>query len=405
MTNTKRAYRFFAACTLLSLAANFAHPVTPALIQQRGFGDYMFGVALAAMMVMNFLTSPFWGRMVNYVSSRRVALICCAGYAVGQAMFGLATTEAMMIGARMFAGMFTGGAFTSLLTYLVNTSPEESRSRYLLILATLQTVAGAFGYFVGGMLGEISLNLAIIAQAITLAACGVIFYFMWDEDSTTTLKDVKPTQLFKEANPLASFVAGRSIMTPVFVVLFAVCALASLGGVAFDQSFNYYLRAQLGLSSGYNGAIKAVIGLVSLAANLTVGAWIMKKTDLRRSSVYVYLLCSLSTLSVILIGAVIPFMVANVLYFGFLAVSVPLTQSLVADRARGKDSNLVMGFYGGLRSLGGIFGSLMAGLLYTVGPKLPFVLGFASFVLATLAAGYYYVLSRRGEAAAAALSR
>ncbi len=405
MKDNKRAFRFFAGCTLLSLAANFAHPVTPALIQQRGFGDYMFGVALAAMMVMNFLTSPFWGRMVNYISSRRVALICCAGYAVGQAMFGLATSEAMMIGARMFAGLFTGGAFTSLLTYLVNTSPDESRSRYLLILATLQTVAGAFGYFVGGMLGEINLGLAIIAQAISLAACGVIFYCMWDEDATTTLKDVKPVKLFKEANPLAAFLAGRSMMTPIFVTLFAVCALASLGGVAFDQSFNYYLRAQLGLSSGYNGVIKAIIGFVCLAANLTLGAWIMKKTDLRRSSITVYLLCSAAMLAVIFTNAMIPFLVANIVYFGFLAISVPLTQSLVADRARGKDSNLIMGYYGGLRSLGGIFGSLMAGFLYTVGPKLPFVLGFASFVLATLAATYYYVLSRRGEAAAAALNR
>jgi DHA1 family multidrug resistance protein-like MFS transporter len=404
MKDNKRAYRFFAACTLLSLAANFAHPVTPALIQQRGFGDYMFGVALAAMMVMNFLTSPFWGRMVNYISSRRVALICCTGYAVGQAMFGLATSEGMMIGARMFAGMFTGGAFTSLLTYLVNTSPEESRSRYLLILATLQTVAGAFGYFVGGMLGEISLSLAIIAQAIALGACGVIFYFMWDEDSTTTLKDVKPIKLFKEANPLSAFLAGRSMMTPIFVTLFVVCALASLGSVAFDQSFNYYLRAQLGLSSGYNGVIKAIIGFVCLAANLTVGAWIMKKTDLRRSSIYVYLLCSSAMLAVIFTSAVIPFIAANVLYFGFLAISVPLTQSLVADRARGKDSNLVMGYYGGLRSLGGIFGSLSAGFLYTIGPKLPFVLGFSAFVLATLASVYYYVLSRRDETAAAQLS-
>lgn len=395
MTDANRALRFFAACTLLSLAANFAHPVTPALIQQRGFGDYMFGIALAAMMVMNFLTSPFWGRMVTYVSSRRVALICCTGYAVGQAMFGLATSEAMMIGARMFAGMFTGGAFTSLLTYLVNTSPEESRSRYLLTLATLQTVAGAFGYFVGGMLGELSLNLAIIAQSVTLAACGVIFYFMWDEDSTTTLRQVRSSQVLKEANPLAAFVAGRSIVTPLLVVLFAVCALASLGGVAFDQSFNYYLRAQLGLSSGYNGAIKGVIGFVCLAVNATIGAWVVKKTDISRSSIAVYLLCSVAILIVILVNSMVLFLAANVLYFGVLAISVPLTQSLVADRARGSESNLVMGFYGGLRSLGGIFGSLMAGFLYTVGPKLPFVLGLVSFLLATAASGYYYVLSRR----------
>jgi DHA1 family multidrug resistance protein-like MFS transporter len=379
------------------MAANFAHPVTPTIIQQRGFGDYMFGVALAAMMTVNFLFSPFWGKMVSYLSSRRIILICSLGYAVGQAMFGMATTERMMISARMFAGMFTGGAFTALLTYLVNTSPDETRSKYLIVAATIQTVAGAFGYFVGGMLGEIDVRFAIIAQVVTLSGCGALFYLTCENDATANLRVIKPGALFKEANPLTAFLAGRKIMTPLFVALFAVCALANLGGVAFDQSFNYYLKAQLGLSSGYNGVIKALIGFVCLAANATIGLWLIEKTDIRRSSIYVYLLCSCSMLIVVLTNAVAPFVVANVIYFGFLAVSVPLTQSLVADRAKGTDSNLVMGYYGGLRSLGAIFGALSAGLLYTINPKWPFVLGLVAFVCATVATGCYYYLSKREE--------
>ena len=394
MRATKQAYFFFGVSALFSMAANFAHPVTPTIIQQRGFGDYMFGVALAAMMTINFLFSPFWGKMVSYLSSRRIMLICSLGYAVGQAMFGMATTEKMMVAARMFAGMFTSGAFTALLTYLVNTSPDHKRNNHLTVAATIQTVAGAFGYFVGGMLGEIGVSVAIVAQVVTLSGCGVLFYLVCEDDATTKLREIKPKALFKEANPIAAFVAGRKIMTPVFAALFAVCALASLGGVAFDQSFNYYLKAQLGLSSGYNGVIKALIGFVCLAANATLGLWLINKTDIRRSSIYVYLLCSCSMLGVVLISAVVPFVMANVIYFGFLAVSVPLTQSLVANKARGKDSNLIMGYYGSLKSLGAIFGALSAGLLYTINPKWPFMLGLAAFVCATAAAAYYYRLSQ-----------
>ena len=397
MRAAKRIYIFFGVSALFSMAANFAHPVTPTIIQQRGFGDYMFGIALAAMMTVNFLLSPFWGKMVSYLSSRRIILICSLGYALGQAMFGMATTEGMMVVARMFAGMFTGGAFTSLLTYLINTSPEDKRGNYLMVLASIQTAAGAFGYFVGGMLGEIGVTIAIIAQVVTLAGCGVLFYLICDDDATTKLQEIRPKALFKEANPLAAFLAGKKIMTPLFVTLFVVCALASLGSVAFDQSFNYYLKAQLGLSSGYNGVIKALIGFVCLAANASIGLWIINKTDIRRSSIYVYLLCSCAMLGVVLINAVVPFVVANVIYFGFLAISVPLTQSLVANKARGKDSNLIMGYYGGLKSLGAIFGALSAGMLYTINPKWPFVLGLAAFVLATAGSAYFYYLSQRED--------
>lgn len=397
MKETKRVYLFFAVNILLSMGANFAHPVTPTIIQDRGFGDYMFGVALASMMTANFLFSPFWGQLISYLSSRRVILIGCLGYATGQALFGMAHTEVMVVAARMFAGVFIGGLFTATLTYVINTSPDEMRSRYLTVAATIGTVASAFGYFVGGMLGEISVSLSILAQVVTLAGCGLLFYLICEDDATTQLKDMKLRALFAKANPIAAFLAGGHIMTPILVSIVAVAGLASLGSSGFDQSFNYYLRAQLGLSSGYNGAIKAVIGLVSLVANGTIGMWLINKTDIRRSSIYVYLLCSCSMLGVVLFNATVPFVAANVIYFGFFAMSVPLTQSLVANQAKGTDSNLVMGFYNGLRALGGIFGALSAGLLYTVNPKWPFVMGLGAFGIATLMMAYHYYLSKRGD--------
>lgn len=397
MRQKKRVFLFFAVSILLNMAANFAHPVTPTIIQQRGFGDYMFGVALAAMMTVNFLLSPFWGKLVGFLSSRRIILICCLGYAAGQAMFGLASTEWMMVGARMFSGIFISGVFTASLTYLVNTSPVNKRGSYLTVAATIGTVASAFGYFVGGMLGEISVSVAICAQVLLLSGCGVLFYLVCEDDATTQLREIKPKVLFREANPLAAFLSGRSIMTPLLITIFTVCTLASLGSTAFDQSFNYYLKAQLGLSSGYNGTIKALIGFVCLAANGTIGLWLINKTNIRRSSIYVYLLCSCSMLGVVLLNAVVPFVAANVIYFGFFAVSVPLTQSLVVNQVKEKDSNLIMGYYNGLKSLGGIFGALSAGLLYTIDPKWPFILGFVAFGFATVASAYYYYLSKHED--------
>ena len=53
---------FFAAMVVFNLAANFAHPVTPTVIQNLKLHDYMFGVALAAMQFTNFLVSPSGGK-------------------------------------------------------------------------------------------------------------------------------------------------------------------------------------------------------------------------------------------------------------------------------------------------------------------------------------------------------
>ena len=108
-----RFFLFFLAIVIFNLAANFAHPVTPTVIQELGLHDYMFGLALAAMMLTNFLLSPFWGKINTYISSRTSLLISCFGYGIAQLWFAYADSELMIVLARMFAGLFTGGAFVS----------------------------------------------------------------------------------------------------------------------------------------------------------------------------------------------------------------------------------------------------------------------------------------------------
>lgn len=166
---------FFTVMVVFNLAANFAHPVTPTVIQDLHLHDYMFGVALAAMLLTNFLMSPFWGKINVYISSKLSLLICCCGYGIAQVWFAYATTELMIILARMFAGLFTGGVFVSFLTYVVNISHPEDQGKFLTYSATIKSVASAFGYMLGGFLGEISVKLTFLVQAGTLIAVAVAF--------------------------------------------------------------------------------------------------------------------------------------------------------------------------------------------------------------------------------------
>ena len=145
---------FFAVMFVFNMAANFVHPVTPTIIVDLGLDDAMFGLALAAMMLCNFLFSPFWGKMAGLLSSRKVLLISGFGYAVGQVLFGLARTEVEFLLARMFAGIFVGGCYVAFLTYTANCSPAEKRGKNLAINATVNSVSASFGYCVGGLVGE-----------------------------------------------------------------------------------------------------------------------------------------------------------------------------------------------------------------------------------------------------------
>ena len=392
-----RFFLFFVAMTLFNLAANFAHPVTPTIIQDLGLPDYMFGLMLAAMQISNFLFSPFWGRLNGIISSRRTLLICCAGYGVAQLLFALSRTQLAILAVRVLAGFFVGGIFVSFLTYVIARAKPEDQARFLTYSATVQAVSGAFGYLVGGILGEFSIRGTFFLQAAVLTAAGVLFRFACEPDAAAGERpDMKA--LLRQSDPLRAFLDGRYFMTGAFVLLFAVNILMNLSNTGFDQVFNYYLKDQLGLTSSYNGVIKAAVGLVSFVSNMTLCLWIIRRTHVPRSLAFMALFCTVASVGALLIPQIGAYIACSVLVYAGYAVSLPLLQHMVAAQADPAQKNLVMGFYNATKSLGGIIGSLTAGFLYGLHVKLPFLTVAITYAAATaVAMAYLFRGKRRGN--------
>ena len=384
---------FFSAMTMFNLAANFAHPVTPTIIQDLQLPDYMFGLMLAAMQISNFLFSPFWGKMNGIISSRRTLLICCSGYGVAQLLFAVSRTQAAILAVRVLAGFFVGGIFVSFLTYVINRAKPEDQARFLTYSATIQAVFGAFGYLVGGLLGEYSIRGTFFLQAVMLVAAGVLFRICCQPDAVAEKTDMKT--VLRQSDPLKAFLDGRLFMTGAFVLLFAMNILMNFGNTGFDQVFNYYLKDQLGLTSSYNGAIKAAVGLISFVSNMTLCLWIIRRTRVPRSMAFMALFCTVASVGALLIPQIGGYIACSVLVYGGYAVSLPLLQHMVAGQADPERKNLVMGFYNATRSLGGIIGSLMAGFLYGLHVKLPFLVVTAVYAVATAVAVVYFLRSRK----------
>lgn len=378
-----------------SLAANLAHPITPTLIQNLNLPDYMFGLMFAGMSVTNFLFSPFWGRLVDYLQSRSILLIGCVGYGLGQLFFWQATTPVTIMIARCFSGFFVGAINVAMLTYLVNTSNPADRSRNLTIHATTVTVSSTFGYLIGGLAGEISLNLSFGMQVMLLLLCGLLFALLCQKDRSISTSRPSLLQISKGANPFSAFLAGRQFMTSLFAILFSVLLLSMFASTAYDQCFNYYIKDQFGFSSAYNGTIKAVIGVISLVSNMTLCLYIMRKTNVAKSNALLLLFGSISMLGVLIFDTVVPFILFTILYLGINAISVPVLQSLVSGRASAQNSNLVMGFYNAIKSLGMVAGSLIAGFVYDYNPKFPFMLAAISFAGAFLLAMLYWKKTKK----------
>lgn len=385
---------FFATMCLFNMAANFAHPVTPTLIQNLALPDYMFGLMLAMMMIFNFLFSPFWGKINTVISSCTTLLVGSLGYAAAQLGFAYATTQGQILFFRALAGIFVGGTYVSFLTYVINMAKPEDQGKYLTYSATIQAVFSAFGYLVGGLLGEYSIRAAFLLQAGCLAFSGLVFFLVCLPDKVET-EEMHLQQIVRQSNPLQAFLDGGQFMTIAFVLLFAVNILTNFGNTGFDQVFNYYLKDQLNLTSSYNGLIKAGVGLISFVFNMTLCMWIIRRTDTRKSMIAITAVCTAASFGALLIPGISLYITCSILSYAAYSVSLPVLQHMVAEKADPAQKNLVMGFYNATKSLGSIIGSLMAGFLYGIHVKLPFFVVAVTYGLSIVAAIAYFIWEKR----------
>jgi len=378
---------FFAITLLQYLAANFAHPITPTIIQNLKLNDYMFGVAFAGMSFTNFLFSPFWGKMRDYCSPKKLLLIGCIGYGCGQLLFSVATTELTILIARCFSGFFVGSISVSTLVYIIDTSAKEKIGENLARLAIIQSVGAAFGYLIGGVIGVYSIAVTFLVQSLTLITCGILYFLLLEDNKTEAYEPINLRILLKEANPLKSFLGSKVFLAKSFMILFLVVLFASLGTNAFDQCFNYYIKDQFHFTSAYNGLLKAVIGVITLLANSTICMWIIRRAHIKRVTSFVLACCAASVMSMLALNNTVIFIIICIVFFTFNAIYIPLLQHCVVKDSFNKNSNIVMGFYNAIKSLGMIGGALIAGAIYGYGSELPFVFAGVCFAFAAILLG------------------
>lgn len=333
------------------------------------------------MAFTNFLFSPMWAKLVDKFGSKRILGGCCLGYSMSQLMFSCLTTVPTIMGARLSAGFFVGGIMVSYLSHTIYLSDVETRGRNLAFVTTTTTVFGTFGYFVGGMLGELSVKTAFIAQVIVLFTSGIIFYLIVDSSGDREMK----FNWKKDANPFLAFCLPEKFRTKALMLIFVCVFLTSVGTTGFDQTFNYYIKDVYDFSTGYNGIIKAVIGVISFVCNMTIGLWLFKHTKIKKSTIYVLMGCGTSILASVFAPSISIFIICVLIFFGFNAVYIPLLQDL---SVREDDSSTLAGMYNAIKSFGMIVGALYAGFVYDIYAKLPFMIAGALFFVTVIILAY-----------------
>ncbi|MGZ3724626.1 MAG: MFS transporter [Pseudobdellovibrio sp.] len=354
-------------------------PTIPLLSTQLGATPLQTGLLMSAYSFMQFIFSPFWGKLSDKHGRRPILLLCLAGEVIAYLIFAQARNLPLLFAARLLSGFF-GASISTASAYISDITPPNERSKGMALIGAAFGLGFLFGPAFGGGLTMWAEHLSTdeyfrtsFSSYWVSGLCLVTFLFAY--------KFLKETNVLKKERPKEKKLLQRLVhyfkMETVGPLMF-VFFLSALAMSTMEATLVLYAKDKFGwglkeVSFGF-----AYIGIIIV---LTQGYLVRKlipkvgeKQMLRTGLVF---------MTIGLAGIVL----SDSIYFlalsqTFLALGVgftnPATLGAVSLLTSPEEQGTVMGTTQGMSSLGRIIGPAVGGALYSaLTIQSPFILSAA----------------------------
>lgn len=126
-------------------------PIIPILSRNFGASALETGLLLSVYSLMQFLFSPFWGRLSDRLGRRPILLFCLVGEGLSYLLFAWARSLEWLFVARLLAGFF-GASLSTASAYISDITPKHERSKGMALIGAAFGLGFVFGPALGGAL-------------------------------------------------------------------------------------------------------------------------------------------------------------------------------------------------------------------------------------------------------------
>ncbi|WP_413613001.1 MFS transporter [Bdellovibrio sp. HCB-110] len=147
-SNKSRLAIIFFTVFLYLVGFGVVIPIIPILSRNFGATALQTGLLLSVYSLMQFLFSPFWGRLSDRLGRRPILLFCLFGEGLSYILFAWARSLEWLFIARLLAGFF-GASLSTASAYISDITPKHERSKGMALIGA----AFGLGFVVGPALG------------------------------------------------------------------------------------------------------------------------------------------------------------------------------------------------------------------------------------------------------------
>ncbi len=354
---------------LITISANFQHPITPAFLTNIGLERSLYGFLFAFMALGLSLAAPISGRLTDSIGTRWLLFAGLSSYGLFQVLFGSVTNIVLLVLARFGAGLSVAFVFPIMISYVVKITNKEERSVALAMLTASQLLFVSVGYFIGGQLDRFFVPQTIFyLQAASLI--GVAFISL-------ILPNVKVV-----VDRTLSLQFAKVPRHGLYVI--AMFFLISAVTMTVIRYFDVYF-IDLGYSAAQLGQYVLLTGFLSVFTNLVILPNLLKRiTDIRLIQVVVLLI---SITLFLTFGGLQPFIVAlftsQLLFNMVRSMYDPLHNNYISRLSDYQGQ--VIGMSESAKMMGMFLGPILGGYVYAISPNALFLsaasIGAVAFVL------------------------
>jgi DHA1 family multidrug resistance protein-like MFS transporter len=371
---------------------NFHHPVNPAFFEELDLPSHVFGTSYAMMVFFSFLSSPFWGAIGDKYSRKKTLVVSTFFYGLAQFLYGFSNNLWQILALRAMAGWFTGGMVVGLMAMIVEIDSSDNLSKNMATYSAVLSIFTSIGFLIGGLLGYLPIRYVFYIQGLGMILVS-IFFMIFTEDilKKSSLDGVNVSYKLVDTKKI------KSIKSPWTIIFLIVTFLIFLAFSSTNNAFNYYLRDELKFMPIINGVFKALTGILGLVSNLTINVYLIKHFDLKKALRYSIFISIVISILIYVESNNIIFLLSSLIYFTLNTIQLPIMQSFAVEKNK-ENPGLLSGIFNASKSLGEMLGALVAGFIYAINNRFPFLVSiFALGLSYIILAGYMAYQKKLGE--------
>ena len=358
------------------------------LYAQREFAldERMISVLISAFFAAQFVAGPWLGRLSDQYGRVPILIVSQIGTVIAYIMIASAQSVPILFAARILDGV-TGGNIIVAQAYITDVMPKERRTEALGYIMAASGVGVFFGPALGGVLSSFyGPRMPFWFAAVMAAIVVLITHITLDESLSATQRAANRANKLSDDNlswgRILRIRELRYVLSLTFIFEFVSGMFqAALALWAAAVLFNHYTPSTVDLGIGLLASLSAITLIVTQTFFLRgllerMGEINLLILSLITHAVGMLLLAIFATLWIIIPGIVLR-------SFG-IGTTYPLLQSLATKIVPEEMRGGVLGYSNATFSLGTIFGTAIAGLLFEIQPTFQYWVGVGLLLIAML---------------------